>query len=152
MSKYGDGIATSVQADIAYTRERVSGSINIFQNMLKLNFIAFWACNGITGNIETAFTPHSGKGLVYITINYSYWTGTVNSGRTSTNVSGDISIFGSKYDLERVDLFLYTPIYGEVKSLKNLKKLWYCCIDHCNCTGSKTDLWNGGINIRYFSV
>lgn len=121
--------------------------------MIKLKYVTIDCCNGVIGNIATAYTNHSGKGLWYIAHTYTKWTGTQNDWHaTSNNVSGNISVFSNKYDIEDISIQRYSNITGEVKSLKNLKKLrqFICLIT--SITGSKTDLYNNGANCSYFSI
>ena len=70
----------------------------------------------------------------------------------STRISGDISVFGDKYDLKETAAPYYSTIVGELKSLKNLKKLYICYFPISGVTGSKADLYNGGVNVTTFSV
>ena len=134
--------------------EFMIGSINIFQNMLKLNNIDLLACNGVTGNIEIACV-NLGK-LSYIGLSCATYNSTRNvyghDIHKSTNVSGNIFVFGDKYDLQSIQILSYTNVYGQVKDMKNLKKIRICQLYGSNCTGSKTDLYNQGANVTHFRV
>lgn len=114
-------------------------------------------CNNITGNIETMLANHPGKGLLEFCLAFLYFYpqnvgGYFDTSIRSTNISGNINIFSDKYDLSYTLIERYTYINGQLKDLKNLKKIWYVDFAWCNVTGSKTDLYNNGANIRYFDV
>ena len=129
----------------------MTGSINSLQYMLKLNMVVLLACTSLTGSIETAFT--NCNKLNQIKFGYREWqNGTDTFSNRSTNISGNINVFADKYDMEHIMINLYSSVNGDIKNLKNLKKLWYCHLWKCSCTGSKTDLWNDGANIKIFYV
>ena len=105
----------------------------------------------ITGDID----------IIFANMNKIYWTqlvyvkfenGDNRWAYKSTEITGDISVFGDKYDLEWLQIYAYTNVYGQVKDLKNLKKIYYVGFYNCNCTGSKTDLYNGGVNVTNFLI
>ena len=132
---------------------RMGGSLNWLSNCTKLCVFTTWPNldnlgTYLSGNIETMFNNHSGKGLINIIIETS------SDGRNyhSKYITGDISVFADKYDLEILMFPRHPNIIGEIKSLKNLKKLNICDFHNCNCTGSKTDLYNQGVNITRFYV
>ena len=128
------------------------GSINILQNMLNFYYINTNGCQNIAGDIQTTFANTSK--INYIEFEYIEYdqNGYFDGSRTSTNIYGNISIFGDKYDLAWIIIARYPNITGEAKSLKNLKKLYSFNFSQSGCTGSKTDLWNDGDNIRYFYI
>ena len=123
--------------------------------MHKLSIINAFARRLLTGNIEVAFGNHSGKNLTYVRFVYcdtGYWGLNPNVMHPDGKLTGNISIFAGKYDLELIQIECYPNISGEVKSLKNLKKLTYYRSSYTEVTGSKTDLYNEGVNITGFAV
>ena len=134
------------------TWNALNGSINSLSNCLKLVVFTPYTRNSITGNIEIAFA--NSDRLIYIRFAYvTVGTTTLLSGDSpSTNISGNISVFSNKYNLEGIQINHYSNIYGHVNTLKNLKKLNSIYLEACSCTGSQTDLYNQGANITHFGV
>lgn len=127
------------------------GSIDTLTGLHKLIRLSCQYNNGTTGNVETAFTNINK--LVIIANQYVKWTGSSNDwGATTTNINGNIRVFGNKYNLERILLYNRVNINGDLKSLKNLKKLYYVDLVYCDIIGTKTDLYNQGANITHFDV
>ena len=152
MNKHA-GSFNPIQPQIAPTRETITGSINLLANCIKLKYVNFYACNVITGNIENMFINIdrlSSVKFVYVKRvgnneedNWNY---------TTTNISGNINVFANKYDLREVLFYSYTNINGQLKDLKNLKKLYYCHFRLTSVIGSKTDLYNNGAGVTHFNV
>ena len=115
--------------------------------------LQLWACYE-TGDISIAFA--NWYKIIYIYMAFRGYSATSAYGDSwetdTTRLFGNISVFSDKYDLQLLGLEYHANINGEVKSLKNLKKLIDVNFDHCSCTGSKTDLYNQGANIRDFYV
>ena len=130
----------------------ISGNIDLLRNLVKLQEIEIWGNkNTVNGSIETFVSNHSGKRLWQITIvwmdsDYAY------RGMIDNGIYGDISVFANYYDMGKLQISGYSTITGELKSLKNLKKIYYVFLRRCSCTGSKADLYNNGANISTFSV
>ena len=107
----------------------------------------------MTGNINQIF--NQSYKLYWIEFEYLKYddsSGHYNGNYTSTDISGNINAFADKYDLEYLLIARYPNITGQVKDLKNLKKIYAINLAACSCTGSKTDLWNQGANITIFYV
>ena len=90
--------------------------------------------------------------LTSILLRYTKWYNNADYWQLSDRIYGNISVFANKYNLRQILFTWYKNISGEVKSLKNLKKLYYLQIDRGQITGSKTDLYNQGANLGYFSI
>ena len=129
-----------------------SGNINLLQNLIHLYYFSLYnslsADSSLHGDIGIVFINM--QRLTHIWITGAYVYGNVDS--AGITVTGNISVFGNKYNLKYIQFTGCKGIYGEVKSLKNLKKFYACRLDYCSCTGSKTDLYNSGANITIFSV
>ena len=135
---------------------QIGGSINTFANHIKIRYIDIDTCNDVIGNISIVFANL--YKILAIEIGYldyypndgsnRYYDGS----RTSTNVSGNICVFGNKYDIESIAVRCYVNVNGEIKSLKNLKKLYFCYFLNCSVTGAKTDLYNNGANVTRFII
>ena len=80
--------------------------------------------------------------------NYYDW-GTQSDGNDRI---GNISVLGDKYNLEHITMVGERSIIGQIKDLKNLKKLYYVDFSNGSVTGSKTDLYNNGVNITTFYI
>lgn len=80
------------------------------------------------------------------------YSNTWNSDNYDYNIAGDISVFSAKYNLMKLQIYPYPNITGEIKSLKNLKKLYYLILSRSSVTGSKSDLYNSGANISTFYI
>lgn len=145
------GASSPAQPFIAPTRETTNGSINTLYNLIKLTHAMFYSVNQITGNIETMFT--SMNKIQEISLIHCKWVNNNDHwGITSTNLAGNISVLANKYNLLALGIMNYVNINGELKSLKNLKKFFYCYLLRTGCTGSKADLWNNGANITTFNI
>ena len=117
--------------------------------MPKLNIAIFAYVNETTGNIEIMF--NNTYKITYIDFVYCKWrNGNDDYTIKSTNIGG--SVFSNKYDLRILEIASYTSINGEIKDLKNLKKLYIVSLSSSACTGSKTDLYNNGANITGFYI
>ena len=142
----------NVKIGLSQPMLNTNGSINnIIPNWNKLETIYLWGCQNTTGNIEIAFVNPYKLAYVYITSIYYDQNGN-NKHNISSNIEGNISVFSNKYDLKTIQIVRYSLINGDIKDLKNLKKLIYVYFDYSQVTGSKTDLWNNGANIIDFSV
>ena len=135
-----------------YTRETTIGSINSFQNMIKLKSIMASCTRMLTGDISIAFNNNYKIYYTYFEYVSTGYNGIAPNDSPSTNISGNISVFADKYDFEILVFSGYSNIVGELKLLKNLKKLYQLYLRNTGCTGSKTDLWNNGANVYYFSI
>ena len=147
--KYAD--STNNTWGIQY--KKVNGSINTLSNHNKI--VSFWLPYDVTGNIQT--TCVNMNKLTRFTAMYIYYYpqgsgSSWDTSRRSTDITGNISIFGNKYDLRILQFERYSTINGEIKDLKNLKKLYVVDFLHCSVTGSKTDLWNQGANVTTFRI
>lgn len=150
LGKFGN--STEEKLAIAWTRDTTTGNINNFTNLTKMKHFIFNRCVAITGDIEIMLAGLR-KNLYQIRFqNVTIDSGGVEYWVRGTNISGNISVLSNKYNLEWVQIEGYTPIYGQLKDLKNLKKLYYLGLWGCSCTGSQTDLWNGGANITTFEM
>lgn len=69
-----------------------------------------------------------------------------------SNRTGNISVFENKLRLREFHINWCINITGQLISLKNLKKLYFCMCRGTSVTGSKTDLYNGGANCSYFAI
>ena len=153
ITKYAAYAKYGVRYAIAPTKINTIGSIDSLIPYIKISYISTWGCY-ITGNISTAFVNSYKSYAIYISYD-KYVAGDPYGGDTadtSTNITGNISVFSDKYDLKAVQLECYSQISGQIKDLKNLKKLNICDFWGGNCTGSKTDLWNQGANVTTFYV
>jgi len=67
------------------------------------------------------------------------------------NFTGNISCLATCYDLEYIRIRGHA-VYGEVKSLNKLQKLYYVeLITNSAVTGVKEDLYNSGANCTTFT-
>ena len=124
-----------------------TGSINALSNLTKIKSLMVNRCY-IGGNINTAFVNMNKLYDIDISII------PVGSNRDDykTKYTGNISVFNNKYDLVYLMSQWNPGINGELKDLKNLKKLNMCDFLHCSVTGSKTDLYNNGANLYDFRI
>ena len=145
--------------NVANTAQRESiifkntGYISQLTNLTKLITIDLGGCNALSGNFEIMYINMSK--LTYVNNQMYYYSSTdraPNNWSSNKIFYGDISVFGDKYDLELLGFAWRNHISGELKSLKNLKKLYYLALDSSMCTGSKTDLYNGGANVSHFAI
>lgn len=151
--KYAAYVPNSVRKAIAPTRVSTIGSINVFYNLSNLKMLETMFLASITGNIETAFAnTYKLYGIQMSGLGYDPNSDYGDLNVNSTNISGNISVFGNKYNLEYIQIELYTNVNGQIKDMKNLKKLYWVKFLYCSVTGSKTDLWNQGANITSFNV
>ena len=141
---------SQIYAAIAPTRDLVIGQVGTAISNYNIRKIELYHCNNVTCAIDSELVNYNR--LKVLTFHYLKWDGTKNVAGPSTNISGNISALGNKYDLEFIQIVRYSTIYGEVKSLKNLKKLYSLEINACNCTGCKSDLYNEGVNIVTFAI
>ena len=125
-----------------------TGSINVFSNHIKLKVFLFTGNSKLTGNINS-FSNIQKISDVVITTNIN---GAGYSEYNNTRISGNISVFTDKYNMSEFHMVGYPYIIGEVKNLKNLKKLFWFYAAGCSITGSKADLWNGGANVTTFAI
>lgn len=133
------------------------GSIDTLNLLTKITNFYCGYCENITGDIETTCVNWSR--LYYIQMMFARWSSSSNwysthniDGSGSDKIYGNISVFTDKYDLKWIQIMRYSNIIGEVKDLKNLKKLTYFNLDECGCTGSQADLYNNGANLTTFRV
>ena len=144
------GIHKNGSGTIGPTRELIRGSIHTCANYSKLMNFNMQYCNSMTGDIAIAFA--NCYKLDAILINHASFINGTSIGDTSDKIYGDIAVFADKYNAEFIASVRWSGIYGEAKSLKNLKKLSWFEFRSCNVTGSKTDLYNGGVNITEFDI
>lgn len=132
----------------------MNGSINTFQSNTNIKYFSLEYVNNIMGNIETCFINKyklASMGLEYQAYNSN--NDTTDPYTRSPNISGNISVFADKYDLQALTLRLYINVNGQVKDLKNLKKIYFFnCYRSWGITGSQSDLWNNGANCSYFNI
>ena len=131
-------------------RDFITGSVNFIQNIPKIFRVSFIYDTSITCNIEVAFANAYnlfGVGFSAAYSHYDYVTPT-----TSTNVYGNISVFGDKYNIGSIELDYYGNINGKLSDLKNLKKLYSFICRYSALSGVKTDLYNNGANVTTFYV
>lgn len=151
MSKYSSGSNDVIRA-IAPSRIALTGSLNVFQYLTKIDYIdATWTEN-LTADIGIAL--FSCYKLYYVALNYAKWNTSTNwnYNTPSGNFAGDIAVLGNKYDLKSVDFTRCSQITGKLSDLKNLKKLYRFWAGSGQVTGSKADLWDGGANVYAFSI
>ena len=137
-----------------FVTHKVNGSINWLNNCINLHDALFASCNIVTGDISIAFANTYKFYDLEMQPGYDGSASTVEYYQNTYghNIYGNISVFADKYDAFRIYFQYRTDIVGELKSLKNLKKLYTCYFLNCSVTGSKTDLWNNGANVYYFAI
>ena len=115
--------------------------------------LQLWACF-VSGDISIAFANMNKSAQIYMSFRgYSVTDPYGDSWETdTTRLFGNISVFSDKYDLQVLGFDYRANINGEIKSLKNLKKLYIVNFDHGSVTGTKADLYNNGANIIDFYV
>lgn len=126
----------------------IYGNIQIFKNHIALTYFNLWGLKNITGDIGIIFA--NWYKIMHIEIQGSWGFDSVDT--TGTTITGNISILSDKYDSSVIGLTGRKGVNGEVKSLKNLKKIWYLALNLTSCTGSKTDLYNQGANVTTFRI
>ena len=128
----------------------VSGSIDAFINLTNIQYFFISFRRNITGNISIM---ENWSKIMHITLLFGStgYFGLYNES-PSTNISGSISVFANKYDLQIIRTFAYKNIYGEIKNLKNLKKLVNVDFRYTSITGSKTDFYNNGTGVTQFLI
>ena len=126
---------------------KLTGSINVaFANLNNLReFMVEYYAPLLSGNINI-FSNKYRLEFISIPTHDRYTEFYYN------NISGDIAVFGDKYDLVGFIFMHRAAVYGELKSLKNLKKFYIFYCKYSGITGSKSDLYNQGANCIYFDI
>ena len=137
---------SAIRDAIASTCELITGSINIFNNHIKLRSFSGLGLKNITGDFSMMIVNMNKLG--YFDLGYDY--GYVNN--YSTLIYGSINAFSDKYNMTLIRVYRYPNITGEVKNLKNLKKLYCLWLTGTQVTGFKADLYNNGANIIVFYI
>ena len=136
---------------LADARDRIVGSISSFNGLVNITYFENTYCWNTVGDIGIAFANMYKLNQIWIM--YAYHTGNnVYISTSSDKIYGDITVFGDKYNMTYLRIYRYINVNGQLKDLKNLKKIYAVQLSDCSCTGSQTDLYNNGANIRLFNI